>query len=541
MRTVQGAALDGLKARVRALAERTGLPVRSTRGEPRTPGGPAVRPRPAQRPARTPRGHVPLADPGPAAQPPGTDSPARRASVSTPFRRQPAAPARTAALLAPAASPAAATTVFAALGALLSGTGRPRTIRRRPDDVRASASAAALRALRARHGDAPALVRTRSGKTLLVLLDPRDLRRFYAEPVTVLAADPPRKCRGLSTHEPDHEGDGTGCARGEHRAERRRMNADVLAPGQPVHPAAGPILTVVSEEARHLTAAGTLELARARHAASRAARRIVLGDPAAEDDELAGWLTQLRAEDKRLRGGPRRAARSVHDKARARIREYVRRAGEDTLAGRAARLADPAGTDGAADPGDESRLWLLAMDAVPDTLLRTLLLLGAHPCEQDAAAAEAAAEVAAGPARGELPRLRACVRESLRLYPVVPDLIRVTRAETEWRGVLHPAGTSVLLPAAFHQRDPERVPAAHVFVPGRWKNPGADQDIRMAPFSHGGGRCPGDQLGLMITAAFCAEVLRGHRITATRPVLDPVGPLPVTLDPHGVRLTLTRR
>ncbi|MFJ3977584.1 cytochrome P450 [Streptomyces sp. NPDC090021] len=539
MRTVQGAALDGLKARVRALAERTGLPVRSTRGEPRTPGGPAVPPRPAERPVRTHRGGARLADPGPAEPPPGTHTPARRASVSTPLRRQPPAPARTAALMAPAVSPTAATTVFAALGALLSGTGRPRTIRRRFDGV--SASAAALRALRARHGDAPALVRTRSGKRLLVLLDPRDLRRFYAEPVTVLAADPPRKCRGLSTHEPGPDGDGTGCARGEQRAERRRMSADALAPGQPVHPAAGPILTVVSDEARYLTAAGTLELARARHAASRAARRIVLGGPAAEDDELAGWLTQLRAEDKRLRGGPRRAARSAHDKTRARIREYVRRAGEDTLAGRAARLADPAGTDGAVDLVDEARLWLLAMDAVPDILLRTLLLLGAHPCEQDAAAAEAAAEVAAGPARGELPRLRACVRESLRLYPVVPDLVRVTRAETEWRGVRHPAGTSVLLPAAFHQRDPERVPAAHVFVPGRWKNPGADQDIRMAPFSHGGGRCPGDQLGLMITAAFCAEVLRGHRITGTRPVLDPVGPLPVTCDPHSVRLTLTRR
>ncbi|MGW2270580.1 cytochrome P450 [Streptomyces yangpuensis] len=539
MRTVQGAALDGLKARVRALAERTGLPVRSTRGEPPTHGGPAVRPRPTRRPVRTPRDGAPLADPGPGDPPPGPDTPVRRAAARPPLRRQPAAPARTAALVAPTVSPTAATTVFAALGALLSGTGRPRTLRRRHDRVRASA--AALRALRARHGDAPALVRTRSGRTLLVLLDPGDLRRFYAEPVTVLAADPPRKCRGLSTHEPDPDVDGTGCARGEQPAGRRLMSADVLAPGQPVHPAAGPILTVVSEEARHLTASGTLELARARYAASRAARRIVLGDPAAEDDELAGWLTQLRAEDKRLRGGPRRAARSVRDKARARIREYVRRAGEDTLAGRAARLADPAGTDGAVDPGDEARLWLLAMDAVPDTLLRTLLLLGAHPCEQDAAAAEAAAEVAAGPARGELPRLRACVRESLRLYPVVPDLIRVTRTETEWRGVRHPAGTSVLLPAAFHQRDPERVPAAHVFVPGRWKNPGADQDIRMAPFSHGGGRCPGDQLGLMITAAFCAEVLRGHRITGTRPVLDPVGPLPVTLDPHGVRLTLTRR
>ncbi|MEU6294173.1 cytochrome P450 [Streptomyces erythrochromogenes] len=536
MRTVQGAALDGIKARVRALAERTGLPVRPARGAPLTHGGPAVRLRPEERAGRTHRGAPAPADPGPAAPPPGAQAPGRRTAVQAVLRRAPSGPP---ALLVPAVSPAAATTVLAALGALLSGPGRPRPLRRRPDGARASA--VALRALRARHGDAPALVRTRSGKTLLVLLDPRDLRRFYAEPVSVLAADPPQKCRGLSTHEPDPDGDGAGCVRGEQRAERRRMNEEVLAAGVPVHPAAGPILTAVAEEARQLTATGSLELARARHAVNRAARRIVLGDRAAEDDELAGWLTQLRAEDKRPRGGPRRAARSVDDKARARIGEYVRYAGDDTLAGRAARQAGPADPEGAVDPRDEARLWLLAMDAVPDTLLRTLLLLGAHPCEQDAAAAEAAAEVAAGPVRGELPRLRACVRESLRLYPVVPDLIRVTRGETEWRGVRHPAGTSVLLPAAFHQRDPERVPAAHVFVPGRWKNPGADHDIRMAPFSHGGGRCPGDQLGLMITAAFCAEVLRGHRVTGTRPVLDPVGPLPVTLDPHGIRIALTRR
>ncbi|KJK48755.1 cytochrome P450 [Streptomyces sp. NRRL F-4428] len=541
MRTVQGAALDGLRARVRALALRTGLPVRSMRGEPRPPAAPAGRPHPAAGSGRPTRNGAPLAARGPAA-PPRTEDPARRTPVEALPRTPAARPAGPDAALAPARTPAAATAVFASLGALLTAAARPRPLRRRPGELRASA--AALRALRARRGDAPALVRTRAGQTVLVLLDPQDLRRFYREPLSVLAADPPRTCPDLSTHEGGRDGDGPGCARGEPRPDRRRMSADVLAAGLPVHPAAGPILTVVAEEARHLTATGTLELQRARHAVSRAARRVVLGDPAAEDDELAGWLTQLRAGEGRLRGGRTRAARAVRDKVRARIREYARHAGDDTLAGRAARHAAPLDTadpGGAVDPADEARLWLLAMDAVPATLLRTLLLLGAHPCEQDAAAAEASAEAAAWPGRGELPRLRACVRESLRLYPVVPDLVRVTRAETEWRGVRHPAGTAVLLPAAFHQRDPERVPAAHVFVPGRWKNPAADRDIRMAPFSHGGGRCPGDQLGLMITAAFCAGVLRGHRITGTRPVLDPVGPLPVTLDPHGVRLTLTRR
>ncbi|MFD7258651.1 cytochrome P450 [Streptomyces sp. NPDC059874] len=433
MRTVQGAALDGLRARVRALG------------------------------------------------------------AETPDRRTPAAPT---------------------FGARLRGfvrTGTPR------------ASAAALSALRARRGNAPALVRTRSGRTFLVLFDPLDLHRFYAEPVSLLAADPPEKCRGLGAEEPA----GIGCARGELRAQRRRINEEALAAGVPVHPSCGAFLAVVADEAPHLTATGTLDLVRARHAVHRAARRIVLGGDAAFDEELAGWLRQLR-------GGRARAARTVYAKALTRIQEYAAHADGDTLVGRATRRADPSG---GLDPLRQAHHWLLAMDAVPGTLLRTLLLLGAHPAEQDAAAAEAAR----GGTDGELPRLRACVRESLRLYPVVPELIRVTRAETEWWGVRYPAGTSVLLPAAFLQRDPERVPAAHVFVPGRWKNPDADQDIRIAPFSHGDGRCPGDQLGLMITAAFCAEVLRGHRLAAGRPVLDPVGPLPATLDPGAIRITLNRR
>ncbi|MCX5174892.1 cytochrome P450 [Streptomyces virginiae] len=507
MRTVQGAALDGLRARVRALAAR----------------------RRPEHAGRTPRGEAPRADRGPAMPGPGKETPGRRTSMKESSRY---------AVLAP--PPVRGTTARAALtgvGGLLRGLARPR-----PGDVRTSA--AALRALRARRGDAPALVRTRSGRTFLVLLDPQDLRRFYAEPVSLLAAAAPDKCPGLGPEEPAD----SGCSRGDLRAEQRQVGAEVLASDRPVHPSCGPFLTALAEEARHLTApagptgartaAGTLDLARARYAVQRAARRIVLGDAAAADEELTGWLTQLRAEGRSPRGGRVRAARSVHDKARARIEEYAARADGDTLVGRAARHTDPTGT---LDPVGQAQHWLQAMDAVPETLLRTLLLLGAHPAEQDLAAAEAAAEAVAGADRGELPRLRACVRESLRLYPVVPDLIRVTRAETEWRGVRYPAGTSLLVPAAFHQRDPERVPAAHVFVPGRWKNPGADQDIRMAPFSHGGGRCPGDQLGLMATAALCAEVLRGHRVVGTRPVLDPVGPLPATLDPQGIRLRLTRR
>ncbi|AWZ09666.1 cytochrome P450 [Streptomyces sp. ICC4] len=380
---------------------------------------------------------------------------------------------------------------------------RPRATKGHAAPGRPRWSAATLRALRARHGGAPVLVRGLTGAALLVL-DPQDIRQFYAEPVSGPAPAP-------APGAPD------GCTRAGPHAERRAIDESVLAAGLPVHPSCGPFLSVLAEEARRLTGGNTLELARTRHAVARAARRIVLGDAAAEDTELT-----------------RRPGR-FHPKAGARIAAYADLAEPHTLMGRARRHGDPTG---GLDPVGQAAQWLAAFDLVPGVLLRTLLLLGVHPAEQDAVAAEARAP---GVARGALPRLRACVREALRLYPAVPDLIRITRAETEWRGVRRPAGTCVVLPALFHQRDPEHVPAAHVFVPGRWASRGAEHDLRMAPFSHAGGRCPGEQLALLVTTALCAEVLRGHRVHAVRPVLDPVGPLPGLLDPQGIRLRLTRR
>ncbi|MGW6706347.1 cytochrome P450 [Streptomyces sp. NPDC054956] len=422
----------------------------------------------------------------------------------------PASPASSAASASPAAGSArvrrAASVRFAAthtLPVLVRGfvSARPRAARGHTATGRPRWSAATLRALRARHGGAPVLVRGLTGAVLLVL-DPQDVRQFYAEPAGTLAPAPDPA---------------DGCAHAGLRAERRAVDDSVLAAGLPVHPSCGPFLSVLAEEARRLTAGGTLELARTRHAVARAARRIVLGDAAAEDAELTRRLGRF------------------HHKAGARIAAYADLAEPHTLVGRARRHADPTG---GIDPAGQVRHWLAAFDLVPGVLLRTLLLLGAHPAEQEAVAAEARA---AGTGRGALPRMRACVREALRLYPAVPDLIRVTRTETEWRGVHHPAGTCVVLPALFHQRDPEHVPAAHVFVPGRWASSEAERDIRMAPFGHGGGRCPGEQLGLLVTAALCAEVLRGHRVQAVRPVLDPLGPLPGVLDPQGIRLRLTRR
>ncbi|MFE5540868.1 cytochrome P450 [Streptomyces sp. NPDC056485] len=410
---------------------------------------------------------------------------------------------------------------------------RPRVVAAQAALGQQGWSAATLRAMRARHGGAPVEVRGLSGP-LLVLLDHADVRRFYEMPVRTLAMDAPDKFKGLSLLEPT----GVICSHGDTREERRRVNDDVLAADRPVHPSCEAFRTVVAQEAPALIQGSELDFPLLRRTVARIGRRMVLGDAAAGDEELARWLLAIREEANwmRMRRGRAVAAEALYRKAAARVEEYAARAEPHTLASLARSHPAAAGPDAAAlDAVGQAHHWLLALDTVGPTVARTLLLLAAHPAEQEALRAE----IDDGGA--ELPRLRACVEETLRLFPLVPDLLRVTRAETEWRGVHYPAGTAVLVPALFHQRDPEHVPAAHQFVPARWLRPGAARDIRMAPFSHGGGRCPGEHLGVLTAALLTAAVLRGHRVTGGRPAVDPCRPLPGILASAGIRLTLALR
>ncbi|MGW1766165.1 cytochrome P450 [Streptomyces sp. NPDC002073] len=379
-------------------------------------------------------------------------------------------------------------------------------------------SAATLRALRARHGGAPVKIRALSGD-MLVLLDRSDIAQFFAEPVERLAMDAVDKVRMLEVLEPT----GVICSHGALREARREVNDHALAPDRAVHPSCAEFLTVIAEECAAATASAVLEHDALKRILQRIGRRIVLGDRAAADEDLHRGLLRLREEANWLgmRKSRNPANERLYGQLASRLVKYAAEAPAHTLVARAQSV--PEGPEfPELDPVGQAHHWLLAVDALTPVIARTLTLLAAHPAEQDAA-------------RGDDTRMRACLQESLRLYPLVPDLVRVTRAETVWRGVSYPAGTHVLVPIGFHQRDPQTVPAAELFVPGRWLDREADGDTRMAPFSHGGGRCPGDRLGLLLGSAICRELLRGRRVSTPHP-LNPCRPLPGTLPPSPLHL-----
>ncbi|KJY27571.1 hypothetical protein VR46_38925, partial [Streptomyces sp. NRRL S-444] len=184
-------------------------------------------------------------------------------------------------------------------------------------------SAATLRAMRARHGGAPVEVRGLSG-TLLVLLDHADVRRFYELPVRTLAMDAPDKYKGLSLLEPT----GVICSHGDTREERRRVNDEVLAADRPVHPSCTHFQAVIAQEAPALLQGSELDFALLRRTVARIGRRMVLGDAAAGDEELARWLLAIREEANwmRMRKGRAVAAEALYRKAAARVEEYAARA-----------------------------------------------------------------------------------------------------------------------------------------------------------------------------------------------------------------------
>jgi cytochrome P450 len=107
------------------------------------------------------------------------------------------------------------------------------------------------------------------------------------------------------------------------------------------------------------------------------------------------------------------------------------------------------------------------------------------------------------------PYLRACVQESIRLWPTTPALLRETTEETSWgdgtqRFIIARASVLICVPA-FH-RDADALPFADVFTPDIWLDGRADAYPQLVPFSAGPAQCPGQNVVLFATSTFLAQI-----------------------------------
>ncbi|MDC7785019.1 cytochrome P450 [Rhodoplanes sp. TEM] len=319
---------------------------------------------------------------------------------------------------------------------------------------------------------------------------------------------------------------------GAERGVRRRFNEQVLETGCPVHRLAGAFLRAIDEETGALLAqaGGTLTWGAFTAMWQRLVRRIVLGEGAADDGELTDMLARLRgaANWAFLHPGRSRLRRRFH----ARLDGHLARAAPDSLAGMIAAIPAAA----AAAPADQTTQYLFAFDAGAIATMRALALLAAHPAEMRRVQDEIAA---AGPdGRADLPRGRAVVLESLRLWPTTPAILRETTRDVALAGTVLPKNTSLLIFAPYFHRDDETLSWAHRFTPDLWLADAPGDGWPLMPFSGGPAVCPAVRLVPMVASAVIATILTRGAVALADPArLDPLR-LPGTLDYNTLRFRL---
>jgi cytochrome P450 len=381
-----------------------------------------------------------------------------------------------------------------------------------------------MEGLRGRYGPGPVWIRVMADRALLCL-DVADVALTLDGSPHPFASDPPAKRKGMGHFQPD----ALTLSRGDLWENRRRFTEAVLETPAEVHSLTGRFLDVVVEEIDRLlnvAAAeghGTLDFDEWHAMFARLTRRVVLGDAAAEDEELSELLGGLMSEANGLPSEPS----DVYPAYMELLSHYVEAAEPGSLVSLFA--AAPHDVDTRVD--GQATHWIFALqDTLAINTLRALALLATHPGQRAVVDRELEGE--------EAPYLAACLQEAMRLWPTTPLLSRETLVDVAWHGATVPAGTQVLIVNPFHHRDRAAFDYADRFAPEEWTEGDAGSERAFNHFSSGPQGCPGRNLSLLLGTAVLAQVLRGWPdVTATGGAdgLDPAEALPYSLNPYALR------
>ncbi|PZO66014.1 MAG: cytochrome P450 [Paracoccus denitrificans] len=203
----------------------------------------------------------------------------------------------------------------------------------------------------------------------------------------------------------------------------------------------------------------------------------------------------------------------------------------DDLATRIMTTPDPetGQTFADAEMVDQVAIFFLAgHETSASALAWALWLLAANPDWQDRVAAESLSlPPDRAPDLSDIARLtdtRAVFRETLRLYPPVPMMVRQTTQTERLRDRTLPPGTQVVLSPWHLQRHDRLWPDPDAFDPSRWGRPENRGPARDAfiPFSAGQRVCPGAGFAMIEGPLLLAMICRAVRLTP-----GDVAPVPV--------------
>lgn len=377
--------------------------------------------------------------------------------------------------------------------------------------------------------DEPFYIRVGTDKSLLVHL-PEDIRAVLEASPDPFASDPETKRKGMSHFQPE----ALTLSRGSLWENRRRFAEAILDTGKPLHRLASTFVAVTTEEAAAV-ADGDLETDRINDAFLRLTRRVVFGEPAAEDTELSELLAKLMAE---ANGSPSDESR-YFGPFMAKVQHYV-----DTAApGSLASLVAQAPQDDETKPAGQLVHWLFAMgDTLSVNVFRTLAVLATHEDALRRVRLElVGADLNSADGVAGLEYLSACLLDTMRLWPTTPMFARVTTREAQLRGSVVPEGTQVFIYNLGNHRNRDRVSFADRFSPEEWTAGGAAENWSFNFFSNGTQGCPGAGLAVFLGTAFLARLLSSADPRLIGTTLRSDKALPHTLDNFGFRIALDKR
>jgi cytochrome P450 len=379
--------------------------------------------------------------------------------------------------------------------------------------------------LRRSYGEGVIWIRVAKDEALLAL--GRDaIRRALEGSPDPFAADPEPKRSGMAKFQPD----ALTITRAPLWEDRRRFTEAVLDTGKPLHRLADRFAEVSVQEADKLPP--ELDWDAWNGAVRRVTRRVILGESAADDEDISQMLGELMDKANPPGGG----SKELYERYTAKLERYVEAAEAGSLVG----LFGQAPTTPETKPAGQVTHWLFALgDTLAINALRCLAALAIHDDERARVLEElTGVNLETGAGVGGLARLEACLNEAMRLWPTTPMLSRETTRETEWDGVSIPAGTQVMIVNTFNHRDKDTFEFANRFAPDEWISGDAAGDWSFNHLSHGPQGCPGAGIALFVGKAMLGTLLRAHDVRLRQPKLDPTRPMPHMLDYFELRFAL---
>ncbi|MGR3484923.1 MAG: cytochrome P450 [Paracoccaceae bacterium] len=258
---------------------------------------------------------------------------------------------------------------------------------------------------------------------------------------------------------------------------------------------------------------------------------------------VPGWVPRFH------RPATKRAARRIRDAigalVAARLDEIEAGTAPDDLATKIMTTRDPQTGDAFDVPEmiDQVAIFFLAGHETSASAFGwALWLLATHPDWQDRVAAEAARFDGGFASLSTLRDTRDVFRETLRLYPPVPMMVREAAGPETFRERAVPKRAQIVL-SPWHLHRHERLwDAPDAFDPGRWSTEAGRASARDAymPFSAGARVCTGAGFAMAEGVALLAEALRRVRVSPAGAVPVPMAHLTVRAR-DGIHLKIEAR